>query len=196
MLKRLMVLFPWLDRPIVAVAALPAVRRRRSRAPDHQRSRLYRWEAEAIFPGDKQPLTLEQCRALVVEAYRWAEGALAQAPGWQPPELTDGRGRRHACGSRQVIKLPRWARTRPVVLHECAHGLAPDKHGPRFVAVYIALVERFLGQDAAQLRQSAEAAGLLVGKLARGASGELVAKGRRAPPRQPTSPARRSTRSS
>jgi putative metallohydrolase (TIGR04338 family) len=68
--------------------------------------------------------------------------------------VADGRGRRHACGSRQVIKLPRWARTRPVVLHECAHGLADDQHGPRFVARYVDLLERFLGLDRSDLHLS------------------------------------------
>jgi putative metallohydrolase (TIGR04338 family) len=68
--------------------------------------------------------------------------------------VTDGRGRRHACGSRAEIKLPRWARTRPVVLHECAHGLADDKHGPRFVARYVDLLERFLGMERAALHSS------------------------------------------
>jgi hypothetical protein len=68
--------------------------------------------------------------------------------------VTDGRGRRHACGSREAIKLPRWARTRAVVLHECAHGLARDMHGPEFVAVYVGLLERFAGLDAAALRAS------------------------------------------
>lgn len=73
---------------------------------------------------------------------------------WAPPQVTDGRGRRHACGSRTVIKLPRWARTPAIVLHECAHGMADDQHGPNFVAVYVALLERFAGFDAAQLRAS------------------------------------------
>jgi hypothetical protein len=68
--------------------------------------------------------------------------------------VTDGRGRRHACGSREAIKLPRWARTRAVVLHECAHGLARDMHGPEFVAVYVGLLERFAGLDATALRAS------------------------------------------
>lgn len=128
----------------------PTKRRRRRRAVgprDSQRGRVYRWEAEHVLPQDGEALSLEACARLVEAAFRWAEGEAASAPGWRPPEVTDGRGRRHACGSREVIKLPRWARTRAIVLHECAHGLADDKHGPRFVARYVALLERFVGLD-------------------------------------------------
>jgi hypothetical protein len=133
------------------------VRRRPKRpaAPrDAQRSRVYRWEAEHVLPHDGEILTLDACARLVEAAFCWAEGDAAMVAGWRPPAVTDGRGRRHACGSREVIKLPRWARTRPIVLHECAHGLADDKHGPRFVARYVALLERFMGLDRAALHAS------------------------------------------
>ena len=133
-----------------------AVRRRRARSqPDFQRARVYRWEQAHVLPRDAVPLGLAQ-------VYRWAEADRAQEAGWQPPEVKDGRGRRHACGSREVIKLPRWARTRPIVLHECAHGLAPDKHGPRFVATYLDLLERFMNLDRATLLQSLLQAGIRV----------------------------------
>ena len=79
-------------------------------------------------------------------AYRWREQP-GSDPGWAPPKVEDGRGRRHAAGSRAAIKLPRWARTRAVVLHECAHGMADDQHGPGFVAAYVVLLERFAGLD-------------------------------------------------
>lgn len=141
-------------------AAQPA-RRRAARPRDFQRARLYRWEAEHVLPRLAAPLSLEACRRLIEAAYRWREAPGAD-PGWAPPELTDGRGRRHACGSRAVIKLPRWARTRAIVLHECAHGMADDQHGPRFVAVYVALLERFGGLDPADLRTSLAAAGVQV----------------------------------
>ena len=130
--------------------ASPSPRRRaRSAGPrDSQRGRVYRWEGEHVMPQDRALLSLGSCQRLVDEVYRWAEADVSHQPGWAPPEVTDGRGRRHACGSRQTIKLPRWARTRPVVLHECAHGLADDKHGPRFVARYVELLERFMASIA------------------------------------------------
>ncbi len=137
---------------------------RRARRRDHQRSRLYRFEQEWIFPGRTVPLSLAACRALVTEVFQWAEADRIHEPGWAPPRVTDGRGRRHACGSRAVIKLPRWARTPPVVLHECAHGLSVDGHGPCFVAAYVALLERFLGFDGAALRAALAASGIACGQ--------------------------------
>jgi putative metallohydrolase (TIGR04338 family) len=132
-----------------------ASRRRASPAArDFQRGRVYRWEGEHVLPLDREILSLEECRRLVERVYRRAEAAAAHRPDWRPPAVSDGRGRRHACGSRGAIKLPRWARTRPVVLHECAHGLADDKHGPRFVARYVELLEHFLGLDRASLHVS------------------------------------------
>lgn len=115
-----------------------------------------------MFPQAGTALDLEACRSLVERAYRWYEAPAAATAEWRPPLVTDGRGRRHACGSREVIKLPRWARTTAVVLHECAHGMADDQHGPRFVAVYVALLERFAGFDATELRRSLAEAGVKV----------------------------------
>lgn len=155
--------------PIMGVPKQPT----RRRAPDSQRARVYRWEQANVFPGRDARLSLDACRALVEAVYRWAERDRVGATGWAPPRVTDGRGRRHACGSREVIKLPRWARTAPIVLHECAHGLAPDGHGPRFVAAYVALLERFLGMDAAALRLTLSTAGIACGEAVWGPDGRL-----------------------
>ncbi len=155
--------------PVTRVPKQPT----RRRAPDGQRARVYRWEQAMVFPGRYARLSLDACRALVEAVYRWAEPDRVGGIGWTPPRVTDGRGRRHACGSREVIKLPRWARTAPIVLHECAHGLAPDGHGPRFVAAYVALLERFLGMDGTALRLSLSAAGVACGETARGPDGRL-----------------------
>lgn len=140
---------------------------RRGRAParprDFQRGRVYSWEQAHVFPlAAGERLSLEACRALVAQAYRWREAASCRDPAWAPPRVTDGRGRRHACGSRAAIKLPRWARTRAVVLHECAHGMADDQHGPSFVAAYVALLGRFAGLDGAGLRATLAAEGVKV----------------------------------
>jgi hypothetical protein len=134
---------------------------RRAPVPrDYQRTRVYRWEAEHVFPLAGRRLDLAFCRALVLEVYRFAEADRVHLPGWRPPVVTDGRGRRHACGSREVIKLPRWARTVAVVLHECAHGLAPDRHGPLFVGVYVELLVRFAGLSRRHLLATLARAGI------------------------------------
>ncbi|MDX6752620.1 hypothetical protein SH611_22710 [Geminicoccaceae bacterium 1502E] len=165
-----------LMRLILGTPVPAAPRRRRRSAPDFQRSKVYRWEGRHVLPRDTAALSLDECRALVLAAYRWAEAPAAGDHDWTPPLVTDGRGRRHACGSRAVIKLPRWARTRPVVLHECAHGLAPDKHGPRFVAVYVALIEQFMGLPRAALEESLAEAGIAFGKVGRSRDGALLSR--------------------
>ena len=158
---------PLLVRPAPPVR--PAARRRRQAAKprDFQRARVYRWEAEHVFPHAGERLSLGRCRALVEAAYRWREQPGAD-PAWAPPLVTDGRGRRHACGSRATVKLPRWARTRAVVLHECAHGMADDQHGPGFVAAYVELLVRFAGLDGARLRATLATTGVRVAPEASG----------------------------
>jgi hypothetical protein len=123
------------------------------RARDRQRGRVYRWEQAHVFPVLPGELQLDACRALVGEAYR-----LMLGPAASPPLVTDGRGRRHACGSRQVIKLPRWARTRAIVLHEAAHGFADDAHGPQFVRAYVELLIGIAALDRLQLYTTLRAA--------------------------------------
>ncbi len=134
--------------------------KRASRPPrqrDSQRRRVYAWEAAVLDPTAGRQLSLAACAALIEEAYRWHERPDTGTRDWQPPVLGDGRGRRHACGSRQVIKLPRWARTRIIVLHECAHGMSDDGHGPGFVRAYVTLLCRFAGHDRAALEASLRA---------------------------------------
>jgi len=153
---------------------------------DYQRARFYRWEQEHVLRHHATPLSLAACRALVETAYRWLEPEAARLPGWRPPLVGDGRGRRHACGSREVIKLPRWARTAPIVLHECAHGVTPDKHGPRFVRVYVDLLVQFLGLAPVPLLASLGEAGIDVavplrcGISGNGAGGNGRGRGRKA----------------
>ena len=139
------------------LAALPKRRRAAGRPRDFQRSRLYGWEGVHVLPRDPTPLSLLACRELVATVFADRLGA-----GVPAPRVEDGRGRRHAAGSREVIKLPRWARTRPIVLHECAHGLAADGHGPDFARVYIDLLADFMAIDRSEMERTAGRAGLKV----------------------------------
>lgn len=63
--------------------------------------------------------------------------------------VKDGRGRRTACASGSTIELPRWARTKPVILHELAHVLVGGGRGHNwpFNRAYIDLVNVFLGRE-------------------------------------------------
>lgn len=139
-------------------AAGPArAARSRGRPRDHQRAKVYRWEGAWVMPRDERPLSLDACRRLVAEVFHRRLGPTAA-----PPVVHDGRGRRHAAGSRDVIKLPRWARTRPVVLHECAHGLATDGHGPDYVRQYVELLVDFMGFDRTELENSLASANIAI----------------------------------
>jgi len=73
-----------------------------------------------------------------------------------PVNVTDGRGRRVACASGNTIKLPRWARTMWVILHELTHVMSRERpaHGRAFARTYIDMVNRWMGPgEAARLRE-------------------------------------------
>ena len=157
MLHRLFVLLGGSPQSALIPAPAPVKPRRTRRQRDFQRQRVYAWEAAMLAPTRGGKLSLGACERLIDEAFRWHERPSPLDGSWSPPRLGDGRGRRHACGSREVIKLPRWARTRTIVLHECAHGMSRDGHGPAFVRAYVTLLCRFQGQDRASLEASLEA---------------------------------------
>lgn len=128
-----------------------------ARVRDVQRARLYAFEDRELRVLAWPQLSLAACRGWVGVAYAFLEG-----PGAEPPRVTDGRGRRHAAGSREVIHLPRWARRLPVVLHECAHGVTPDRHGPLFVRAYVELLVVFAGYGRLDLETAVRRAGLRI----------------------------------
>ena len=139
----------------------PPPRRQAKRPRDFQRAKVYRWERVCVHSETAPALSLEECRTLVEQVYVDRERP-GRRRGWAPPVVTDGRGRRHAGGSREVIKLPRWSRRRTIVLHECAHGLSADGHGPAFMRAYIDLLVDFAGMDGEALERSALQARLRV----------------------------------
>jgi hypothetical protein len=76
--------------------------------------------------------------------------------------ISDGRGTTFARGGSGWINLPRWARTKPVILHELAHNLVGSgigHHWP-FNRAYIDLVAVFIGKaEAKRLEKCLKAAG-------------------------------------
>lgn len=126
---------------------------------DSQRSKAYLWErtcgldwCNPIWPK----FSLDDCAKII--AMVWQHQKMNHHP---LPRLEDGRGRRRACGGPSRIALPRLHRTLPTVLHETAHAiLGGDQdggwHGPKWVSLYIDLLERFAARDAADLRSVAD----------------------------------------
>jgi putative metallohydrolase (TIGR04338 family) len=125
-----------------------------------QAGRLYAAEEmSGIKYGDS--MTLKECqkfvdkvlsRKYIIEKY----GIQAQ----RPILVLDGRGRRKACATfqhgRRVIKLPRWARGKYVILHEVAHHLTDlNGHRAEFASCLLDLVRHFMGKDSADALQGA-----------------------------------------
>lgn len=66
------------------------------------------------------------------------------------PRVGDGRGCRSALGGYRGIDIPRWARTRPIVLHELAHfAVYHCKHHWPWAETFVDLVAATLGAVAA-----------------------------------------------
>ena len=132
-------------------------------ARDYQRQSLYDWESK--YHSVKK-LSFEECEALIKKVFQ------EQRKNYRPmfrkvPRLGDGRGRRVACAEiyQHRIKLPLWARTPEVVLHEVTHLLIPPSedtpaHGKEFLACMINLWEIYAGYDAEVIKTTAKEAGL------------------------------------
>src|SRR5262249_9793146 len=104
---------------------------------DYQRQRVYDWEDAVIKPRCKGMVQFENSQTYIDGVW--------MACGWERPPKALPMPRRTrkvlASGTFGWIKLPRkvaaW-----VILHELAHSLTDDGHGPNFVGMYINLLER------------------------------------------------------
>lgn len=131
---------------------------------DFQRSRVYAFEYKFVGTSprslNQRFLSLEEVEALtseVLAVYR---------PGYGV-SIHDGRGRRSAVAITReqygIIKIPKFCRRPWIVIHEAAHLCTPDRHGPKFVSVYLSALALFLGFDLIRLRREAVRFGLEVG---------------------------------
>lgn len=140
-------------------------------ANDRQRSVVYAWERE-VFPNlfTEDYLTVEEVRSLILHICETARGngRKARAPVLR---LTGRNGGGCARWDRIMLPSPnsrggKNGYPRLLVLHEMAHVLTygtpdtlaadPEGHGPRFVACYLALVERYSSRDTATALQRAQ----------------------------------------
>jgi putative metallohydrolase (TIGR04338 family) len=120
------------------------------------------------------PASTKQCKAYMekIVSYEWFTARWQiSTPSWvegNAPRVGDGRARRKACWDANVyeIKLPQWARTEAVILHEMAHWIVDRAamvgtygrgrqydadhaaHGKEFAAVFLELVRLQLGAEA------------------------------------------------
>lgn len=138
-----------------------------ARPRDTQRSKLYAAERAAFgdaFTAD--PMDFDRAVAFVRQVWRspWTRRKWPFVTYNAPPYVADGRGTLYARGSLGRLNLPRWSRTKPVILHELAHALTWHRrdiaaHGREFAAVLLELVQHWLGVAAAKKLRAAFRAG-------------------------------------
>lgn len=135
-----------------------------SRKRDSQRSRVYAWERRAVSDYADRPTfdSLEECEAFMHPIWRTERGRMGLAKRAAPALSRNLWGKRNATAHGTTeIKLPKWARSPEVILHEMAHCLTHgDRHGPRFVGCFIGLLARHHGQDANDLMPLADEMGV------------------------------------
>lgn len=120
-----------------------------------QRQRVYDAE-NAAFDKSKpsEGLSVAECQAFVDKCCS-SRVLQRRYPGAaHPPTVKDGRGRRKACYMPvyHELRIPRWSRSRWILLHELAHALVYGRrgatHGWEFAECYLYLVRVFLGRSA------------------------------------------------
>lgn len=146
---------------------------------DSQKSKVYRAEGLVKKPDANERLeTVEEIQAWINSitrkrwwrTYRLPSAEKASHRKYSIPyksiEVRDGRARRNASGGFGVIKMPRWSRTKLIILHEVAHAIQTERpsHGRQFARIYLDLVSRFIGVEAAtQLKGAYVAVGVRSG---------------------------------
>lgn len=142
-----------------------------ARPRDTQRSRVYAWEGVACKAAsgrsEHEPefRKLEECEEFALPIWRAERGRVGHAKKAAPSIERPHRGQQSALAhADHRITLPRWARSRWVILHEMAHRLNAGhdgaSHGPRFVGILIGLLSRHLGLDAGLLMRLADERGV------------------------------------
>lgn len=129
---------------------------------DFQRVRVYDWEKDIIYPRGAI-MTWTACKRFVNRVWRkFGDGAV--------PKLVDNQRYLDPVSLGGMIHLPPAypsCRMKPILLHEIAHELTSDWHGPHFVSTYIDLCAEFLGMNHRSLCDTARRYGVTVGNGAR-----------------------------
>ena len=125
---------------------------------DSQRSKVYRAETRAWQRINGQNTEFDT----IVEVREWVDRIIASC--WRKklyPHITrvmvgDGRGRQHAAGNpwRRKIWMPRWSRSKLVILHELCHVFIPPHlpwHGCDFARAELEAVRRWIGPKAKRI---------------------------------------------
>lgn len=128
---------------------------------DYQRQRVYDWEDQFIN-ADKSLVLPEQAQSLV--DYIWKEEGLSHPPRVQL--LTKAATRKEASANRMGLWMHERGTKTTVLLHELAHSMTSTfdggscQHRPRFVGVYMQLLNKYARIDLPLLMFTAKQAGV------------------------------------
>jgi hypothetical protein len=104
---------------------------------DYQRRRVYDWEGKFIAPLCSHVVLFANAQQYVDGV--WLANGWTRAPQVRP--LPKQAKRKVASGTYGYIHLPDKVKGW-IILHELAHSVTDDLHGPNFVGMYIDLLER------------------------------------------------------
>lgn len=122
---------------------------------DFQRSKAYRWE-DPIHQG--QPKVLPQQLQPIVD-YVWAAAGLTHPPKVEVFKRRDAAP--EADANRMRIRVRPSGVESTVLLHEIAHAMTPGYgHGPRWLGMYMLLLEKHCQMDMIKLMYTAKQAKL------------------------------------
>ncbi|WP_043838324.1 hypothetical protein [Muricoccus aerilatus] len=122
---------------------------------DRQRARVYAWEDWVVAPHAPDLIPFSVAQAMVDAI--WAEMGLRWPPKVErlPPQAPARQADATRLRLRLPEALPSW-----ILLHELAHAMSStaegetDGHGPRFMGLYLQLLERYLRLPTATLLPS------------------------------------------
>jgi putative metallohydrolase (TIGR04338 family) len=131
---------------------------------DSQRSKVYKAE-RTLDQFYKNGMSIEDVREFVdkIMDSNWLNGKYPRAYVNGKVIVKDGRGRRKAGGCFAYITMPKWSRSKLVVLHELAHsitdrqyeGYGVASHGREFCSIYISLIRRWMSKDVGRALKAA-----------------------------------------
>ena len=127
---------------------------------DFQRSKVYRWAHNYVWPMDYEYLDLKQCENLIVDVLRVFNFNNTELT--LKPMVANRKYGSFNLGNR-VIKISQHGQIRPVVLHEVAHflnhyyyGRTVPAHGKEFVGFYMSLLNKWSRIPISELQRTAE----------------------------------------
>lgn len=124
---------------------------------DYQRSKAYAWEDGIVHNHDASFVKFSDAQKMV--DWIWSDQGLRYPP--RIAELPPQRTRAIADASRIQIRIPPKGIQTSILLHELAHSMCPSHgHGPRWVGMFMLLLEKYYRIDLLKMMYFANKAGV------------------------------------